>query len=90
MTTYNIKMTGSTANITQALAGLVERQNTAFNLGYPDLKIHDLDWATKPMGMSEVTGSLSIGGKFRKIDIQVFREEFGVAVTLRKMELVND
>lgn len=90
MTTYDIKMTGSTANIAQSLTGLLEKQNTAFNLGYPDLNIHDLDWATKPMGMSEVTGSLSISGNFLKIDIQAFRDEFDVAVTLKKKELVND
>jgi hypothetical protein len=89
MTTYNLKITGSLKNVTDSLVGLLEDQNSPLNIAYPSLNFKELNWTTEKMGMSSAKGVMEVDGVVSKMDVAIFRDEYDVAITLKK-ESVND
>lgn len=90
MTTYKLKVTGSLDNVTNALVAVLEDQNSQLNISHPELSFDELNWTTEKLGMSSAIGVFNVNGIVSKTDLNIFRDEYDVAVALRKVEQGND
>lgn len=79
MREYKMTMTGDIDSISQMLVGLLEKQNTGFNLNYK-MKIDDLGWSTFLDSTSRVSGKFRFDRDLERRDLRVFEETYKVKV----------
>ncbi len=84
--TYNIRISGGMNNVTNALESILEKQDSALNLGYTGLDIKDLNWGILTDGTSVAKGTFSVDAPLRKTDIMIMREEYEVMITTKRVK----
>jgi hypothetical protein len=82
---YAINIEGRPNAVADALEAILERQDSALNLGYLEFKIEKLNWGFLTDGSSQATGEITLDSPLRKMDIQIMREEYDVAIKTKKL-----